>query len=261
MDPQQRLLLEVAWEALENAGITRGPLRGTADRRLRRHDAQRLLLTRSSGSCSRRTSTPTSRTGNAPNFAAGRLSYFLGARGPAVVVDTACSSSLVAIHLACQSLRCGRDRSRAGRRRQSDAVARQTSIACSSWRDAVAGRPVQDVRRRRGRLSSAARVRGGGAQAARRCAARRGPGAGGGPRFGGQPGRPMQRPDGPQRRGPAGGAARGLRRRAGSRPTRSTTSRRTAPERSWAIRSKLRGAEPVSRTRRPKALRRWCSAR
>ena len=44
-------------------------------------------------------------TGNSANFAAGRMAYMLGARGPAVVLDTACSSSLVAVHLACQSLR------------------------------------------------------------------------------------------------------------------------------------------------------------
>src|SRR3984893_13835895 len=70
--------------------------------------------------------------GNASNFAAGRLSYFLGVHGPAVVLDTACSSSLVAIHLACQSLR----------RRESDQalaagsnliMSPENSIACSRW--------------------------------------------------------------------------------------------------------------------------------
>ena len=70
--------------------------------------------------------------GSASNFAAGRLSYFLGVHGPAVVLDTACSSSLVAIHLACQSLR---------RRETDQALAAGTnliltpenSIACSRW--------------------------------------------------------------------------------------------------------------------------------
>ena len=70
--------------------------------------------------------------GNAANFAAGRLSYFLGVRGPAVVIDTACSSSLVSVHLACQSLR----------RRESDTalaagvnliLSPENSIACSRW--------------------------------------------------------------------------------------------------------------------------------
>ena len=71
-------------------------------------------------------------TGNSANFAAGRMAYLLGARGPAVVLDTACSSSLVAIHLACQSLRW----------RESDTalvggtnllLTPGTSIACSRW--------------------------------------------------------------------------------------------------------------------------------
>ena len=104
MDPQQRLLLEVAWEALENAGITAKAIRGTQTavfvgsttydyslsiaRKLRLQDIDPYIP-----------------FGNAPNFAAGRLAYFLGVHGPAVVVDTACSSSLVAVHLACQSLR------------------------------------------------------------------------------------------------------------------------------------------------------------
>ena len=39
--------------------------------------------------------------------AVGRLSYFLGLSGPSIAIDTACSSSLTAVHLACQSLREG----------------------------------------------------------------------------------------------------------------------------------------------------------
>ncbi|AGB26047.1 polyketide synthase family protein [Mycobacterium sp. JS623] len=102
MDPQQRLVLEVAWEALEDAGITAQAIRGSQASvfiglttndyamafagKVRHIDAYASF-------------------GNASNFAAGRLAYFLGVRGPALVIDTACSSSLVAVHLACQSLR------------------------------------------------------------------------------------------------------------------------------------------------------------
>src|SRR6201993_1937950 len=130
MDPQQRLLLEVAWEALENAGITASAIRNTQTSvfvgsttydysliaaKLRPQDLDPLVP-----------------FGNAANFAAGRLSYFLGVHGPAVVVDTACSSSLVAVHLACQSLR----------RRESDQalaagvnlmLTPQNSVATSRW--------------------------------------------------------------------------------------------------------------------------------
>jgi phthiocerol/phenolphthiocerol synthesis type-I polyketide synthase A len=131
MDPQQRLLLEVAWEALENAGITGRAVRGsqtsvfvgltTYDYSLR--FANRLRPDEID---------PHIPFGNASNFAAGRLSYFLGVHGPAVVIDTACSSSLVTVHLACQSLR----------RRESDTalaagvnliLSPENSIACSRW--------------------------------------------------------------------------------------------------------------------------------
>ncbi len=131
IDPQQRLLLEVAWEALENAGINPQSIRGSqtgvfvgvtandyykaaaADLDYSELDAYVAF-------------------GNAPNFAAGRLSYFLGVRGPAIVLDTACSSSLVSIHLACESLR----------RRESDTalaagvnllLSPENSIACSRF--------------------------------------------------------------------------------------------------------------------------------
>ena len=103
--------------------------------------------------------------GNAANFAAGRLSYFLGAHGPAVVLDTACSSSLVTVHLACQSLR----------RRESDQalvagvnlmLSPENSVATLAVGDAGARRPLQDVRRQRRRLCAQRGLRRRGAQAA-----------------------------------------------------------------------------------------------
>src|SRR5271170_5099303 len=105
MDPQHRLLLEVAWEALENAGTTASGMRGTQTSvfvGLTTGDYYTLTL---AGPLPPEEIDPHVPFGNAANFAAGRLSYFLRAHGPAMVIDTACSSSLVAVHLACQSLR------------------------------------------------------------------------------------------------------------------------------------------------------------
>ena len=131
MDPQQRLLIEVAWEALENAGITEQAIRGT-------QTSVFVGMTTNDYTLTLRRSLPPHDVdpyipfGNAPNFAAGRLSYFLGVHGPAMVFDTACSSSLVTIHLACQSLR----------RRESDQalaagvnlmLTPENSIATSRW--------------------------------------------------------------------------------------------------------------------------------
>src|SRR5215208_4447484 len=131
MDPQQRLLLEVAWEALEHAGITAQAIRGTQTSvfvGLTTYDYSLTLA----GRLPPDKIDPHIPFGNASNFAAGRLAYFLGVHGPAVVLDTACSSSLVTIHLACQSLR----------RRESDQalvagvnliLSPENSIACSQW--------------------------------------------------------------------------------------------------------------------------------
>ncbi|KUI38200.1 polyketide synthase [Mycobacterium sp. IS-1496] len=104
MDPQQRLLLEVAWEALEHAGIPAHTLRGTQTSVFVGMTGYDYMLTLSDKLRAEEYDAYVP-FGNALNFAAGRLSYFLGVRGPAVVVDTACSSSLVSVHLACQSLR------------------------------------------------------------------------------------------------------------------------------------------------------------
>ncbi|MGC3998938.1 MAG: beta-ketoacyl synthase N-terminal-like domain-containing protein [Anaeromyxobacter sp.] len=104
MDPQQRLLLEVAHHALEDAGLPAGRLAGSRTGvyvGMANGDYGRALFAHAEA-----IDTYFS-TGNAFSVAAGRLSYLLGALGPAVVVDTACSSSLAALHLACQALRLG----------------------------------------------------------------------------------------------------------------------------------------------------------
>ncbi|QMV14111.1 non-ribosomal peptide synthetase/type I polyketide synthase [Vibrio spartinae] len=103
MDPQQRLLLELSWQALEDAGIAPDSLSDSNTGvyiGLSNNDYQKILAD------SERVG-PWGATGNATSVAAGRLSYTLGLRGPAMVVDTACSSALVAVHLACQALRNG----------------------------------------------------------------------------------------------------------------------------------------------------------
>ncbi len=106
IDPQQRLLLEVAWEALEHAGIRRDELHGS------RAGVFVGIISNEYSSEIVRPSAPSDvdayhALGSIWSAAAGRLSYFLGLRGPSLVVDTACSSSLVSVHLACQSLRAG----------------------------------------------------------------------------------------------------------------------------------------------------------
>jgi acyl transferase domain-containing protein len=104
LDPQQRLFLEVGWEALEDAGVPAEMSKDAATGvylGLNTADYQQLL-TREMGSIDLYYGTGTSFAA-----AAGRLSYFLGLRGPSIAVDTACSASLTAVHLACQGLRDG----------------------------------------------------------------------------------------------------------------------------------------------------------
>lgn len=103
IDPQQRLLLELAFDALQDAGLSPKAVRGSrtgvfvgissSDYSLLQTDPGRLG--------------PYSGVGNAHSVAANRISYFFDFQGPSVAVDTACSSSLVALHLACRALQAG----------------------------------------------------------------------------------------------------------------------------------------------------------
>ena len=105
MDPQQRLALEVAWETIENAGISPLDLAGTHTGvylGICNADYIKILLEQSE-----ETIDAYMATGSAHSVATGRISYLLDLEGPSIAVDTACSSSLVAVHLACQSLRAG----------------------------------------------------------------------------------------------------------------------------------------------------------
>ena len=99
MDPQQRLLLEVSWEALEDAGIAPGSLKGSRTgvyAGMFTSDYQGLVSETAPGLYRS--------TGSSFSAAIGRVAFTLGLQGPAIAVDTACSASLVALHQAVSAL-------------------------------------------------------------------------------------------------------------------------------------------------------------
>ncbi|KAL9637970.1 MAG: hypothetical protein Q9204_001674 [Flavoplaca sp. TL-2023a] len=102
MHPQQRMQLEVAYEALENAGISMEALTGSATGvyvAAYTHDYENLIFNDPI------TIPKYSMTGLAHAIIANRISHTFDLKGPSVALNTACSGSLVALHQACQSLR------------------------------------------------------------------------------------------------------------------------------------------------------------
>lgn len=106
MDPQQRLLLETSWSALEDSGIVPGDLNGSRTAVFTASLGMDYLLLHSRQAGETEVD-PWHLSGKEASFGAGRLSYLLGLHGPTMSVSTACSSSLVGLHLARQSLVTG----------------------------------------------------------------------------------------------------------------------------------------------------------
>ena len=98
MDPRQRLLLQEMWHAMEDAGV--GPSVVSGER-------VGVFVGAESGEFADVVGENDNVTSNHSAMLAGRLSYFLNLRGPALVVDTACSSGLVAFHQAVGSIERG----------------------------------------------------------------------------------------------------------------------------------------------------------
>lgn len=106
MDPVQRLFLESAWSAIEDAGYSTESLSGkkvavnigygSSDNPY--HAAMWNAQPETFG---------VAVSGNVDAMIAGRVSYLLNLKGPAMVINTACSSSLAAVNTACQQLRDG----------------------------------------------------------------------------------------------------------------------------------------------------------
>ena len=105
IDPQQRLALETSWEALENANIDpTGLRRGNVGVYF---GASGMDYAWEIGGLDVADMEGYLAGGLLNAAVSGRISYFLGTRGPCMSIDTACSSSLVALHLAVTALRGG----------------------------------------------------------------------------------------------------------------------------------------------------------
>ncbi|MYC67838.1 MAG: SDR family NAD(P)-dependent oxidoreductase [Acidobacteriia bacterium] len=101
MDPQQRMLLETSWQALEDAGIDPGGLRGSRTgvfAGLNASEYRDLMI--ASGSDGGYLGTMSSTT-------VGQIAFVLGLMGPAMPFVLNCAASLAAVHAAVTALERG----------------------------------------------------------------------------------------------------------------------------------------------------------
>jgi len=110
IDPQQRLLLELAWHALEDASCDPagdGPVGVFAGVGFNAYLVDNLRDRVGFAGGADRFATV---VGADKDFAATRIAYKLGLKGPAMTVNSACSTALSATATAVDSLRAGRCR-------------------------------------------------------------------------------------------------------------------------------------------------------
>ena len=163
LDPQQRLLLEVAWEALEDAAIPADQLDGSLHRRVRRHHVDRLRAAHRRRRSGAQRHLPRHRHG-AQRRGRPRLVHARPARsvhGDRHRLLVVAGRDPHRLPEPAQP----RERPGAGRRRQRDPVARPVRADLEVGH-AVAGRPLQDLRRVGQRLRARRRLRPGRARAA-----------------------------------------------------------------------------------------------
>ena len=101
MDPQQRMLMETSWQALEDAGIDPGGLRGS------RTGVYAGIASSEYRDLMAAGDHDISYLGTSASMTVGRVAFVLGLEGPAIPVELNCASSLVAVHQAVTGLREG----------------------------------------------------------------------------------------------------------------------------------------------------------
>ena len=110
MEPQQRYALEVVADALDDAGIPHDALIGERVAVIfgrMNEDYSREHIAVLGEDRFRREMDVWHAAGITGSVLSGRISFWLGTRGPSFFIDTACSTSLLSVHLACQSLWSG----------------------------------------------------------------------------------------------------------------------------------------------------------